>query len=182
MFLRFLHLCNLFRAVKIINTYSTSTHLSNHITWYTSSPRYLDLNRDVWYPEPTLFSAAFCTWSQPESMSESPLSVTFIAAAIVRSCQSALIRAMLIRAGIVRDHVRATLVRATLSEPELSEAISDCTFIAEIVRDYVRATPVRATLIRLGLSDHIRVRLLHANMSSHINSNLWLCEFKIALL
>jgi hypothetical protein len=134
MFLRFLHPCNLFQAVKITNTYSTSTHLWNHITWYTRSPGYVDLNRDAWYPEPALVSAAFCTLSEPESMSESHLSVTFIAAGIVRSCQSALVRAMLIRARIVRDHVRATLVRATLSEPELSETISEHTFIAGIVR------------------------------------------------
>jgi hypothetical protein len=78
-------------------------------------------------------------------MSESHLSVTFIAARTVRSCQSALIRAMFIGAGIVRamfiragivrdlvrDHVKAALVRATLVR---------ATFIrAGIVRDYVRA-------------------------------------------
>jgi len=155
MFLRFLHSCNLFRTVKITNTYSTSMHLWNHVTWYTRWPKYVDLNRDAWYPEPALVSAAFCTLSEPESMSESHMSVTFIAAGIVRSCQSTLVRAMLIRAGIVRDHVRATLVKATLSEPELSETISECTFIARIVRHYFRATLVRAKLIRPGLSDHI---------------------------
>jgi hypothetical protein len=70
-------------------------------------------------------------------MSESHLSVTFIAAGIVRSCQSTLVRAMLIRAGIVRDHVRATPVRATLLELELAETIAEHTFIAGIFRNYV---------------------------------------------
>jgi hypothetical protein len=68
-------------------------------------------------------------------MSESHLSVTFIAAVIVRLCQSALVRAIWIRVGIVRalvrDHVKAALVMATLVR---------ATFIrAGIVRDYVRA-------------------------------------------
>jgi len=80
-------------------------------------------------------------------MSESHLSVTFIAAWIVRSYQSAHFRAMCIRAGIVRDlvrdlvrdHVRAALVRATL----------------------VKATLVRATLVRANLLSHIIYSLIH---------------------
>jgi len=64
-------------------------------------------------------------------MSESHLSVTFIAAGTVRSCQSALVRAMFIRAGIVRDLVR------------------------DLVRDHVRAAHVRATLVRANLLSHI---------------------------
>jgi len=169
MFLQFLHPCNLFQEVKIINTYSTSTHLWNHIIWYSRLPGYVYPNRDAWYPEPALISAAFCTVSEPESISESHLSVTFLAAGIARSCQSACVRTMLIRTGIVRDHVRGTLawatvvrhtvVRATLSGPELSEIISEHTFIAGNVRDYLSAILVRATLIRPGLSDHIRAAL-----------------------
>jgi len=80
-------------------------------------------------------------------MSESHLSVTFIAAGIVRSCQSALVRAMFIRARIVRalvrdlvrDHVRAALVRAT----------------------HVKATLVRATLVRANLLSHIIYSVIH---------------------
>ena len=175
MFLRFLYPCNLFQLVKITTTYFISRHSWNHIIWYTRWPGYVDLDRDALYPEPAHFSAAFCTLEEPESMSEWHLSVTFFAAGILRSCQSALVRAMLMRAGIVRDyvwatliratHFRATLVRATLSEPRMSQTISDHTFIARIVRDYVRATLVRATLVRAtsirpGLSDHIRATLV----------------------
>jgi len=121
------------------------------MTCYTRWPRYVDLNSDAWYPEPVLVSAPFCTMSEPESMSESHLSVTFITAGIVWSCQSTLFRAMLIIARIARDQARATLVRATLSE-----TILECTLKAGIVRDYVRATLVRATSVSLGLLDQIR--------------------------
>ena len=84
---------------------------------------------------------------------------------IVRSCQSALVRAMYIRAGIIRDHVRdhvkAAFVRATLVR---------ATFIrAGIVRDYVRAhfhswdnqrlcqSQMNQTMI---VRDHIRAALI----------------------
>jgi len=66
-------------------------------------------------------------------MSESNLSVTFITAGTVRSCQRALIRVMFIRAGIVRD----------------------------LVRDLVRAAHVRATLVRANSLSHIIYSVIH---------------------
>jgi len=161
MFLHFSHPFNLFPAVKITTTYPTRMHRWTDITWYTRWPRYVDLNRDAWYVEPALVGAAFCTLLEPESMSESHLSVTFIAAGIVRSCQSTLVRAMLFGARIVWDHARATLVRATLVtgsllEPKLWETVSEHTFIAGIIRDNVQATLNKATLIWPGLLDHSR--------------------------
>jgi len=76
-------------------------------------------------------------------MSESHLSVTFIAARTVRSCQSALVRAMFIRAGIVRAmFIRAGIVR-------------------DLVRDHLRAAHVRATLVRANLLSHIIYSLIH---------------------
>jgi hypothetical protein len=81
------------------------------------------------YPVPPL--APWQSQSEPESMSESHLTVTFMAAGTVRSCQSALVRAMFIRARIVRDLVR------------------------DLVRDHVRAAHVRATLVRANLLSHI---------------------------
>jgi len=98
-------------------------------------------------------------------MSEVHLSVTFIAAGIVRSCQSALVRVMFIRvmcirAGIVRDLVR-DLVR---------DGLVRAIFIgAGIVRDYVRAhfhsrdyqglcqSHINLTMI---VRDHIRAALV----------------------
>jgi len=77
--------------------------------------------------------------------------------------------------------MRVTLVRAILTVLESSETISECTVIARIVCDYVRATHVRPTLIRLGLSDHIRVSLPHANIRSDLNSNIRPYEFEITL-
>jgi len=145
MFLGFLHPCNLFWAAKIINSYSPSTHVWNHITWYTTSIGYVDLNRDARYPVPSL--APCQSQSEPESMSESHLSVTFITAGIVRSWQRALVRAISIGAGIVRDlvrdlvrdHVRAALVRSR----------------------HVKATLVKATLVRSNLLSHIIYSLIH---------------------
>jgi hypothetical protein len=59
--------------------------------------------------------------------------VAFIAARIVKSCQSAHVSAMYIRAGIVRD----------------------------LVRDHVRAAHVRATLVRANLLSHIIYSLIY---------------------
>jgi hypothetical protein len=86
---------------------------------------YVDLNQDSYYPVPPL--APCQSQSEPESMSELHMSVTFPAAGIVRSYQSAVIRAMFNRAGIVRDRVR----------------------------DHVRAAYVTATLVRANLLRHI---------------------------
>jgi len=121
----------------------------NHITWYTRSIEYVDLNRAAWYPVPPF--APCQSQSEPDSMSESHLLVTFIAAGIVRSYHSALVSAMFIGAGIVRDlvgdlvrdlvrdHVRAVLVRAK----------------------HVKATLVRATLVRANLLSHMTYSLIH---------------------
>jgi len=80
-------------------------------------------------------------------MSESHLSVTFIAAGTVRSCQSALVRAMFIRAGIVRAmFIRAGIVRD---------------LVRDLVRDHLRAAHVRATLVRANLLSHIIYSLIH---------------------
>jgi len=76
-------------------------------------------------------------WLFERCNTESHLSVTFIAAGIVRSCYRALVRAMFIRAGIVRDLVR------------------------ELVRDHVRAAHVKATLVRANLLRHIIYSLIH---------------------
>jgi len=70
-------------------------------------------------------------------MSESHLSVTFIAAGAVRSFQSALVRAMFIRAGIVPA------------------------FLRDLVKDLVRVAPVRATLVRANLLSQIIYSLIH---------------------
>ena len=70
-------------------------------------------------------------------MPELHLSVTIIAARIVGSCQSSLVRAMFIRARIVRDLVR------------------------DLVRDHVRAAHVRATLVRANLHSHIIYSVIH---------------------
>jgi hypothetical protein len=82
---------------------------------------YVDPNQDSYYPVPPL--APCQSQSEPESMSESHMSVTFPAAGIVRSYQSAVVRAMFNRAGIVtdrvRDHVRAAYVTATLVRANL---------------------------------------------------------------
>jgi len=158
MWLRYIHPCNLFQAVKITNTYSTRSYVWNRITLHDSSIGYVDLNRDVRH---SLSPLAPCqSQSKPESMPELHLSVIFIIAKVVRSCQSALLRAMFIRPGIVRylvtdlvrDHViaalaRATLVKATLIRATLAKAI------------LVRATLVRATLVRANLLSHITYSL-----------------------
>jgi len=145
----------------LLKEYASLESHNRHTRW----PRYVDLIRDACYAEPALIGAAFRTFSEPESMSVSHLSFTFIPAGIFQSCQSTAVLAMWIRAGIVRDYVRAMLVRAThvrvtLSVPELSETISEGTFISQIVRDCVTATLVSATLIRPGLSDHIIAALV----------------------
>jgi len=80
-------------------------------------------------------------------MSESHLSVTFIAAGTVRSCQSAPARAMFIRAG----NVRAMFIRAG--------SVRDV--VRDVVRDHVRAAHVRATLVRANLLSHIIYSLIH---------------------
>jgi len=122
---------HLFWVAKIANTHSNSTRLWKHITWYTRLIGYVDLNRDAYYSVPPL--APCLIQSEAESMSESHLSVAFIAAGTVRSWQSAPVSAMCIRAGIVRD----------------------------LVRDLVRAAHVRATLVRANLLSHIRYSLIH---------------------
>jgi len=81
-------------------------------------------------------------------VSESFLSVTFITAGIVRSCQSAVGRAPFTRAGIVRSLVR------------------------DLVRDNVRAAHVRATLVRADFLSHIIYSLIHKMKDSlHLRLN-----------
>jgi len=85
-------------------------------------------------------------------MSESHLSVTFIAAGTVRSGQSALVRAMFVRAGIVRAmFIRAGIVRD---------------LVRDLVRDHVRATHVRATLVRANLLSDIIYSVIHKRKDS----------------
>jgi len=125
-------------------------------------------------------------------MTELHLSVIFVAARIVRSCQSTLVRAMLIGAVIVRDHVRATPVRATsvqatVSELEYSETMTKRTFIAGIIWDHGRATLVTApelsetmserTFIAGIIRDYVRPTLgkatwIRLGLSDHIRATL----------
>jgi hypothetical protein len=74
-------------------------------------------------------------------MSESHISVTFIAARIVKSYVSPLFRALFISAGIVRDLAR------------------------DNVRDHVRAAPVRAIHVKGTL---LRAKLVMSNLLTHI--------------
>jgi len=138
-FLWFFKPCNLFPVVIITNTYSTRSLHWNLITWYSRNIGNDDPNRAAWYS--VQFLAPCQSQSEPESMSESHVSVTFIASWIVRSCESALVRAMFIWAVIVRDLVR------------------------ELVRDYVRAAHVRATPVKATL---VRATLFMAKLLSHI--------------
>jgi len=90
-------------------------------------------------------------------MSESHLSVTFIPASIVRSCQSTHVRAMLIRAGIVRDRFR------------------------DPVREYVWAPHVRAPLVSKKLLSHVTYSVMHKMMIRYINVlNCGGCEREVA--
>jgi len=127
--------------MKKTNPSSSRVHIQNNEIWFTWPIEYVDHNRDTRYPVQPV--APCQSQSEPESMSESHLSVTFIAAWIVRWCQSALTIAMFIGAQIVRDlvrdHVRTALVSAT----------------------HVKPTLVRAKLVRANVLSHMIYSLIH---------------------
>jgi len=101
------------------------------------------------------------------NQSQSPcLSCTcqsFIAAAIVRSCHSAPVRAMFIGAGSVRDLV-TDLVRELASDL-VRERVRN--LVRDHVRDHLEAALVRATL---GRATFIRARIVRDYVRAHCHS------------